>query len=401
MALLIDYFRLVAKNMIEKKKQVFLTIAGIIIGIFTFTFFLFVSQGLSNAITQQFSSLGLNSLTVQPYSGVATSGPPSGEGLTDSQIARISQVTDNVEYIAPAIFYTALFEYRNERSSITLSSYPDEYLQKIQDDYDIEMEEGRFLRAGDQGVIVLGADAAKNSFGDDSPLAVGTSLELEDKRYRIIGIIKDRGDLFIDSSGFVSFEDNKEIANQQTYTQIRVTFYEGTDLVEQQKAIEERLNPNNEEKEVEVSSAQQAIDQFNNIIGVLSLIIGFVSFIALLVGGINVMNSMYSNVLERINEISVFKAIGAKNEDVLVLFLIESSILGLIGALVGFFCAYGLSELLSYAIINFAGFNVQIYWSTSFFIQIVGTTTLAAMLFGTYPAYKASKINPADNLRDE
>ncbi len=401
MALLIDYFRLVVKNMVEKKKQVFLTIAGIIIGIFTFTFFLFVSQGLSNAITEQFSSLGLNSLTVQPFSGVATTGPPSGEGLTDTEIARITQVVDNLDYIAPAIFYTALFEYRNERSSITLSSYPDEYLRNIREDYDIEMEEGRFLRPGDQGVIVLGADAARNNFEQDSVLSIGTSLEFQGERYRIIGIIEDRGDLFIDSSGFVSFEDIKQIDDQETYTQIRVTFFEGTDLEEQQEAIEERLNPNNDEKTVEISSPQQAIEQFNNIIGVLSLIIGFVSFIALLVGGINVMNSMYSNVLERINEISVFKAIGARNGDVLSIFLIESSILGLIGAMIGFFCAYGLAELLSYAIINFAGFNVEIYWSSSFFISIVGITTIAATAFGTYPAYKASKINPADNLRDE
>lgn len=399
MALLLDYLTLVAKQMIEKKKQVFLTIAGIIIGIFTFTFFLFVSQGLSNAITEQFSSLGLNTLTVQSFSGAATNGPPSGEGLTETQIARITQVVDDLDYIAPSIFYTGLFEYGREQSRVTTVGFPDEYLNNIEEDFGIEMEEGRFLRQGDQGVIVLGNNVV-DQFGE-RPVSIGTSLKFNGSSYRVIGIVKDRGDLFLDSSAYVSFDDSREISGQDTYTQLRVSFYEGTDLQEMQQRIEDRLNPANGEKVISVSSPQQAIEQFNEIIGVLSLIIGFVSFIALLVGGINVMNSMYSNVLERINEISVFKAIGAKNEDILILFLIESSILGLIGALLGFAGAYGLAELLSYIIINYAGFNVPVYWNSLFFIEIVGATTIAAMLFGTYPAVKASKVDPADNLRDE
>ena len=400
MALLLDYLWLVGKNMVEKKKQVFLTIAGIVIGIFTFTFFLFVAQGLSNAITEQFSSVGLNVLSVQPYSGTVTTGPPSGEGLTDTQIARISQVTDDVKYIAPSIFYTTLFEYGREKAGITTLGFPDKYLTDIRDDLGIEMEEGRFLRPGDSGVIVLG-DKAKNSFGEDTPLTIGNSLKYNGSTYRVVGILQERGDLFIDSAAFVGFDDIREISNQQTYTQIRVSFYENADLKENEEAILRQLNPNNEEKKVQVTSAQQTIDQFNQIIGVLSLIIGFVSFIALLVGGINVMNSMYSNVLERINEISVFKAIGSTNKDIFILFLIESAFLGFIGAMIGFFGAYGLAEALSYAISNYGGYNVPITWDALLFSLIIGITTIAAMIFGTYPAFKASKIDPADNLRDE
>ena len=113
------------------------------------------------------------------------------------------------------------------------------------------------------------------------------------------------------------------------------------------------------------------------------------------------MNTMYSNILERINEISVMKALGATNSDIRNMFLIESSILGLIGAFVGFMLAYGLAELLSYLITNFGGYNVPVNFSFELFIYTMLITTFFAMLFGTYPAIRASYVDPADNLRDE
>jgi putative ABC transport system permease protein len=197
------------------------------------------------------------------------------------------------------------------------------------------------------------------------------------------------------------FDDIKEISGQDTYTGIRVSFAEGVDLELMKQNIERKLNPNNDKKTVEISSPQQAIDQFNNIIGVLQMIIGFVSSIALVVGGINVMNTMYSNILERINEISVMKALGGTNADIRNLFLIESLILGLTGAFIGFFLSYGLAELLSYLITNFAGYNVPINFDLTFFFLVMFITSFFSMLFGTYPAIRAARVNPADNLRDD
>lgn len=221
-----------------------------------------------------------------------------------------------------------------------------------------------------------------------------------DYSFRVIGIGKERGDLFVDSAAIMSFDDIKKISGQDTYSFIRVSFYENADLQFMKEAIDEKLNPRNGEKRINITSPDQAMDQFNQIIGVLTMIISFVSGIALIVGGINVMNTMYSNILERINEISVMKAIGATNEDIRNLFLIESFILGFIGALIGFFMSYGLAELLSMAIIN-AGYNVPIYFDWTFFLEVIGITSIFAMLFGTYPAIRAAKVDPADNLRDE
>lgn len=395
---ILEIFRFVLKNMFEKKSRVFLTISGIIIGIFTFTIFIFMSQGLSNAISDQFTSLGVNAIVIRSADAPG-GGPPVGGGLTDTDLERIKQVIRDYKYIAPGIFYSGRYEYNREFTNIITLGYKDENLEDIRVDLGLEIREGRFLRQGDSGSVVIGARAAKESF--DRELRVGNVIRSEDRNFRVVGILRERGDLFTDSAMWMSFNDISQISNQDTYSVIRVSFFESADIDSNILAINNRFNPPNRERKVNISTPQQAIDQFNQILGVLTLIISFVSSIALVVGGINVMNTMYSNVLERVNEISVMKAIGATNSDIRNIFLIESSILGLIGSLIGFGLAFGLAVLLSYLITNFAGYSIPIYFDIVFFIGVITVTSFFAMLFGTYPAIRASKINPSDNLRDD
>lgn len=397
---LLDIYRIVIKNMLEKKGRVFLTISGIVIGVFTFTFFMMASGGLENAITEQFSSFGLNVLGVRSVDNQVSGGPPGGGGMTDTDIARIKQVVSDYKYVSPVIFYTGEYEYGRDKARITGISYPDEYWEDAREDLGFEIAEGRFLRSGDSNVVVMGAKATE-SFGVDKPITLGTSLKINGTSMRVIGILKEEGDLFLDSSMIMPFDTIKEISGQETYTIVRISFFEGTDLQFMQEAIERKLNPNNDEKRVEITSPQQAIEQFQEILGVLQMIIGFVSAIALVVGGINVMNTMYSNILERINEISVIKALGGTNGDVRNMFLLESSILGFIGSIIGFMSAYILAEMLSYVITNFLGYNVPVYFDFVFFLEVVLVTSFFAMLFGTYPAIRAAQVNPAENLRDE
>lgn len=393
---IIDSLKFVLKNMLEKKKRVFLTISGIIIGIFVFTFFIFVAQGLSNAIYEQFSAFGVNDLGVQP--ATQANGPPGGSGLTKTDISKIKQVISNYNYIAGGIGYSGQFEYGREKQIFLTISYEDDHFEDIISDLGVKVGKGRLLRAGDSGSIFLGYKLANELFKKE--ITVGSSLKIGQNSFRVIGIGEERGDLFIDNAAMINFEDAKKISGQDTFSFIRISFLESADLEFMKNAIENKLNPRNKEKVVNVTSPSQAMDKFNQIIGILTMIISFVSGIALVVGGINVMNTMYSNILERINEISTMKAIGATNSDIRNLFLIESSILGFIGAIIGFLLSYGLAEILS-SIIIATGYNVPIYFDLRFFITVILITSFFAMIFGTYPAMKASKIQPADNLRDE
>ena len=395
---IIEANKLVIKNMLEKKSRVFFTVIGIIIGIFTFTFFIFVSQGLSNAINEQFTSLGTGIVGVQPADqGLGIHG---GKGLTDTEISKIKQVISEYKYVVGGIAYSGQWEYSNIRKNILSISYPDEHLTEVFEDIGIKIKEGRNLRRGDKGNIVIGYKTATETF-NDKKISIGSSIKINNKNFRVIGIFKEQGDLIIDSSSFISFNDAKELANQNTYSLIRIRFLETADINYYTKQIDKKLNPNGKAKKVNITSADQAIKMFDQILGLLTGIIGFISSIALIVGGINVMNTMYSNVIERKNEISVMKAIGATNFDIMITFLIESSILGILGGFIGFISAFSFAKILSYLIINFTGYNVPIYFEINFFLIIVLGTTLISTAFGTYPAVKAAKINPADNLRDE
>lgn len=396
---IVDTFRYVFGYMNEKKSRVFLTISGIIIGIFTFTFFIFASAGLSNAITAQFSAFGLNVLAIEP-AGTATTGPPSGAGLTDSDVSKIKQVVKDYKYVAPVIFHIGQYEYGREKKIINSLAYPEEYWDDLGQDMNLEkLYSGRMIRQGDSGVAVLGYKTATKVFKKD--IQVGSSLKIGNKNLRVIGILDERGDFAVDNALLMSFSDMKEISGQDTYSAIRVSFEDNVDLNQMQQNIEQKFNKPNKEKVIQIISPQQMIDQFDMIIGMLQMIIGFISSIALMVGGINVMNTMYSNVIERTNEISVMKAMGAQNSDIRNLFLVESGMLGLIGALIGFILSYALAEFLSYFITNFLGYNVPLHFELSFFLEVIITTTFFAMLFGTYPAIRAARVLPGDNLRDE
>lgn len=385
------------RNMSEKKGRVFLTLLGIIIGIFTFTFFMFVSQGLSNAISEQFNSLGTNVLLIQRTED--SGGTPTGGGILDTDVERVKQVVRDVDYVAPGLFYRARWEYGNEKEFTVSMAYPNQYLNEINADMGLEIESGRDLRVGDRGSVVLGSKFAKEKFSKE--IQVGSSLKVEDSSFRVIGIIEEQGDLFVDNAVVMSFDDIKKVSGQDTYSVIRVKFQEGADLNKNQEKIENKLNPNKNEKVFSTTSSQQIIDQFNQIIGLLTAIIVFISSIALIVGGINVLNTMYSNVIERVNEISIMKALGATNRDIRTLFLIESAFLGVIGSFVGFMLSYLLAEFISYFIINLYGYNVPINFDFNLFLGVIFVTAIFATLFGTYPAIRASKVNPADNLKDD
>ncbi len=393
---IIEALKLTVNYMLEKKSRVFITLSGIIIGIFTFTFFVFVSAALSNSIAEQFNSLGGNVLGVK---SIGQQTGPTGDGLTDKEIQKIRQVVKDINYIAPGIFANFQIENGNEIGSTVGLGFPDEYLDEVSKDFKTEILEGRDIRRGDKSVLVLGNKFAKNAFKNE--IKVGNSLKINGESYRVIGILKAKGDLFIDQSISMSFSDIKKIANQETYSVIRISFKEGADLDYYKDVIGRKLNPNGSEKKFEITSSQQVIDQFNQILGLLTGIIGFISSVALLVGGINVMNTMYSNVIERVNEISVMKAMGATNADIISLFLIESSILGFIGALIGYMLSFMLAKSLSILITVYTGYNITVYFDYVFTIEVLLITTIFTALFGTYPAIKAARVNPADNLRDE
>ena len=399
---IIDSFRLVFSYFAEKRGRILLTILGIIIGIFVFSFFIFVSQSISVAISDQFSVLGVNIIAIQnkeDYTGLL---PEGGASLTEKDIDYVKKIVKEYKYVAPGIFANNELEYKNIKTIVRNIAYPDDIFNELYIDFDYKVLEGRMIRSEDKGVVMLGYNLAKESFSPYQ-INVGENIKISGQKFRVIGIFEKRGDLIVDTVAYMDFDDLKKLeGNQEGYSIIQVSFFKDANASFYANRIEDLFNRNNHMgKEVVVISPSSISETYNSIISLLTIIISFVSSIALLVGGINIMNTMYSNVLERSNEISVMKALGATNKDILLLFLIEGSILGLIGSLIGFFLSYLLAKFLSYFIITFIGYNVQINFNFTFFLYIIFLTIIFTIIFCVYPALKAANIIPADNLRDE
>ena len=382
----------------EKKLRVFLTTSGILIGIFTFCFFQFASSGLSQGVENQISTFGLNVLNVRSADS-GNAGPPTGGGLNDQTVRDIERISSGYKYVAPNIFYQGIFTYGREEEPIVVLAYQDEDLADLAKDINFDLLEGRDIRSGDKGVAVIGHKVATQTY--DKEVVVGSSLKFEGESFRVIGILKPRDDLFIDSSMRMPFDDLQQVADQETFSNIRVSYFQGVDIELEQEKLEDYFNRPNQPKVISISSAKQSLEQINQIFFTLNIVIGFISAIALIVGGINVMNTMYSNVIERINEISVFKAIGATNNSIITMYVVESMILSLLGSMIGYFASYGIAVLLSSYVQNVLGFLFPVVFSASYLLVVVICTLIFGCFFGAYPAYLAASVDPADNLRDE
>lgn len=384
-----DLIQLVSRYSFENKKRMFITISGIIIGIFTFTFFMFISQGMTQSVQDSFSATGMNVLEVYSLDNV---------GLTETDVQKIKQVVKDYNYISPTMYGEGIFEYSKIYENFAITAYDKNSVEDVFEEMNFKVQSGRLLKSKDKGVILIGNKIANEGF-EDLVLKVGNSVKIDGKSFRIVGILEDKNSF--NNKIFIPFEDLQDLLDEEKYHTIKISLVDKEDVAITEKAILTKMNPNSKAKNIGVETPTKSMKESNKLIGALTMIVGFISGIVLLSGGINVMNTMYSNIKQRQNEISVMKAMGSTNFDILFLFLSESAFLGLIGSLIGFVIAYGLALISSYVALNFFDQSLPIIFDPIFFALIIGGAILMTSIFGAYPAFRGSSVNPADHLRDD
>jgi len=170
--------------------------------------------------------------------------------------------------------------------------------------------------------------------------------------------------------------------------------------------IEKKMRKERDEEEGEesfaVSTSEQILETFGSILDVVSAILIGIAAISLLVGGIGIMNTMYTSVLERTKEIGTMKAIGARNKDILLIFLFESGLIGLIGGIIGLTIGMGISKAVEYAIVNFYSIALlKITFDPLLIIGVLAFSFIVGSFAGVLPAIQASRLKPVDALRHE
>ena len=409
-------------GMRERKFRVALNVVGILIGVAALVALVSITEGMSLSITQELESFGPTTISISSGGGF---GPASGEGFgphpgEDSEsgqiggrggitlflrdVDRIEEIT-NVVIATPVISGTVQTYIRSYSGSVTIAGIiPEEYLQIYGT---VEVESGRFLQRSDGAVVVLGYNVANPSDADEPIAEIGSRVRIETNvegetktlTLRVAGILTEVGGAFASSDDqiFVTTRIAQQfLGTGSTVSQIVVN----AESVESVDEIIEEIRDELGEGAMVISSSfiQETV---GSITGMMGAVLGGVAAISLVVAGIAIINTMTISVMERTREIGVMKALGAKSKDILLMFVFESSVTGLMGGVIGMILGVLLSIIVSTVVTVSFGFSLTPSTSTEIIMVGIGFAVVAGTLSGFYPARKASKLNPVEALRYE
>jgi putative ABC transport system permease protein len=392
-----DYFLLGIKDMDRRRLRSYLTIIGIIIGIASIIALVSISQGLENAITEQFEKMGIKDIRVAPK---GLRGPPVGnEVLTTKDVETVENII-GVDYVNYIILSYANVEFNNEKKFTQVIAYSTDNIQKSFADIDLGFDEGRNLKKGEKGSMLIGYNTAHKLF--DKDIRLRNTVKVNNEKFKVVGVFEKQGNPQIDNSIYIPIEQGRIIFEKPEEISIMfVHIKEGYDINEMAEKIRKKLKRARNNENFQVITPKEILNQLNTILGIVELVLVGIAAISLLVGGIGIMNAMYTSVLERTREIGVMKSIGAKNSTILLIFLIESGMIGLVGGIIG--AVLGTLFALSFgSIATQMGFSlllIKVEWQLILFV--LAFAFFVGVLSGTLPAIRASKLQPAEALRYE
>ncbi len=402
----LDYLRQAIFAMLSHKMRAFLSILGILIGVAAVIAMIALGRGAQESIEKQLSSLGSNLLLVRPGSpkvqGIALQ-TGSYTRFTFQDLAAISKLTDLVKYVSPSVTGRAQIVYENKNWNTQAEGVGVDYAQLRSAVPTV----GRFFSEEEvkmrNKVALLGTTVVRELFGDANP--VGETLRINLINFKVIGILPQKG-----ATGFRDQDDTVivpittamyRLLGKQYIDQFYVEANTPNLIDATQDAITKILIKQHHLSEKDAEDAFQirnmadikaALESSTKTMG---LLLGSIAAISLLVGGIGIMNIMLVSVTERTREIGLRKAIGASNKDIMTQFLIEAILMSFIGGVLGIILGTGISVLITL----FTGWAVKI----ALFPILLATTfsIIVGVVFGLWPAQKASKLDPIEALRYE
>ena len=208
---MIKYFKLAIKNISHRKLRSWLTIIGVIIGIASIVSLISISNGMQNAIEEQFEQFGTDMITITPsgFMGPATGGAANFDDKDINVLERIAEL----KFVVPMVMHTSTVTFHNQDRYLSIFAYKaDRELEGMWEDIGFEIDKGRFPREGDGRVVGLGAAAATNIFDDE--IHVRNNIFIDGEKFRVVGIAKEIGNYQYDNAIFIPLKTSKEFYNQ-------------------------------------------------------------------------------------------------------------------------------------------------------------------------------------------
>ncbi|MFH1183253.1 MAG: ABC transporter permease [Candidatus Moraniibacteriota bacterium] len=405
--------KLAFQNLTANIGRTTLTLLGIVIGITSVIIISASGQGLKSFVLSQVETFGSDYVQVEPK----VPSPERISGHINSLAIQITtlKVSDaeaalklpNISDAYAGSIGQAIVSYQDVNKRILLMG-AGAHAPNV--DAGLKVAEGNFYTdSDDKGlaqVAVIGPEIRDTLFGPNES-AIGKDIKIKGQNYRVIGILEKRG-----SVAFFNFDSIIYVPIRTLQKKImgidHIAFFtskmKDTNLLEETLAdmtdmMEIRHNISDPAKyDFIVSSAKEAQDLLNSIFGSVNILLLALTSISLIVGGVGIMNVMYVAVVERTFEIGLRKAVGAKSGEILRQFLMEAIFITLTGGVVGIILGYIFSLIFSYIFLSF-GYNLELAVTFNSVLLAVSFSVVTGIIFGFYPAYKASKLSPMEAIR--
>ncbi len=396
--MILDYFNIILNDLKHKRLRSWLTIIGIIISIASIVSLISLAQGFKAGVNKQFENMGSDKITIAPKIFVGSS------PLTKIDLEKVKQV-NGVKSASGIIYKIAPLTFSNQRKYAYLTGLPldKESKELFESMKSFKIVEGRDLKPGDKYKILLGSYAADGLF--DKRIKVGDSVTLLGKKFRVVGIVGSFGDREDDSAVYVPVTIARNLLNEPNAEDlIFVQVDKGSEPEVVAKSIEKKLDNlygvTDKTEPFLVLTNEDLSKRINDLLIVVQVIFLGIAFISILVGGVGITTTMYTSVVEKTKEIGIMKAVGARNSDILAIFLAESSLISLIGGIIGLGIGVVLAKLVQIISVRaMATSLIQVYLTWQLLLGVLVFSLFIGLLSGLSPAIKASKMTPVKALR--
>lgn len=395
-----EAFKVALQAMRSNISRTFLTMLGIIIGVFSVIALIAVVSGLRAEIVNEVQSLGSNNIIVNSGTsstfGIGSSIVQTQDVITDKDVEDVSKL-DGIDSATPMNAAIAKYAYKDKTvSNFTLGRAPIAFTLSF-----LRMTKGEPFTQEDydqkKHVVVLMDELASELFGDEDP--IGKTITIDGQEYTVLGTVAVQGTSIIGSgltkASIQPTSTLREKLGNKKYSSFLSIAKEQDDVEDLAEKVKKIFLDNHGNEDFVVLTQKDIIGTIDSILNTLTLGLSLVTAVSLIVGGIGIMNIMLVSVTERTREIGLRKAVGATNFDIMIQFLFEAFLISVLGGLIGL----GLSFITSLIIHHYFDLPVGITVGSAFLS--IGVSAGVGILFGIIPAVRAARKRPIEALRYE